>query len=141
MASQSSRRRSRPDSSPIRRSRWRNVFGWTYSASDVALIDAVPPQEFLERRDELCAAQDVVVGEPSDRVHGRVPNAAVDRDTQEVLVRAEVVVREDGRPAGEATVPISACWASANPSAYDAWPRQTLETPIAPARRARRGCA
>ena len=38
MRSQSSRRRSRPESSPMRRSRWRRVFGCTKSASEVVAL-------------------------------------------------------------------------------------------------------
>ena len=62
---------------------------------------AVPAQELLERREELRAALRVVLGELRDGVDGRVADAAVDGDAEEVLVGAEVVVRENSRLPGE----------------------------------------
>ena len=97
--SQSSLRRSRPESSPIRRRRWRSVFGWTYSASAVALM--LPRR----RRNSSSVAQErgralaVVLGDARDRVAVRVADVAVERHAQEVLVRAELLVgHHAGRP-------------------------------------------
>ncbi len=61
----------------------------------------VPAKELLERREKLCAALCVVLGELPDRVDGRVADSTVDRHAEEVLVRTEIVVREHRRLSAE----------------------------------------
>ena len=77
------------------------MLGWTYSASDVALIEP------CRRRNSSSVARSCAPRCASysasfaDRVDGRVADAAVDGDAEEVLVRAEVVVGEHGRRSAE----------------------------------------
>ena len=58
---------------------------------------AAPAQELLEGLRSCALPLLVVGGEPTDRVDGRVPDAAVVRDPQQVLVGAELVVGDDVR--------------------------------------------
>ena len=115
----------------IRRRRWRSVFGWTYSASAVALMlprrrrnSSSVGSRAVERWRSYSASR-------RDRVAVRVANAGVERHPEEVLVRTELVVGH--RPpafARRTVVPRSAWRASSKPAAKLAAPLQALETPI-----------
>ena len=59
----------------------------------------MPPEELLERENQLRAALGVVLGQAGHRIDRRVANAAVDGDSQEVLVGAQVFVGENCRSA------------------------------------------
>ena len=134
--SQSSRRRSSPVSSPIRRSRWRSVFGCTYSASAVALM--LPRRRRNSssvRRSAVAAARRRRRAErpPRPSSPGRRASSAI---RSRYLYGAELVVGHDARlPAehGRAGERVARLLEAVG----EGWrARQTLDRPIATGARA-----
>ena len=116
----------------MRRSRWRSVLGWTYSALGRRADVAALPQELLERlqRAARCAAGRARPGREARRraCRARARRAARAAGTCRRRARRSAGAAAPARSTGRAR---AACCASVNPAAHAPGPLQTLEMPTA----------